>query len=122
MSMAEMWFGTAQRSENFISLLLGTGVGTGIILNGSLLRGATNSAGEFGHMTIAADGRLCRCGSLGCLETYLGASGIIQTIQETQADSPLLQITPQRSLIRRHDLHHRQQLRERRHCTRGVRG
>lgn len=90
MSLAEMWFGTGQGSDNLIALLLGTGIGTGIVWNGLVMRGVTNSAGEWGHTTLKLDGRSCRCGGQGCLETYIGATGIIQTLQDNFPDSSLL--------------------------------
>ena len=78
---------------------LGTGVGAGIIANGSLYRGITNSAGEWGHTTIQLDGKKCRCGSLGCLESYIGAPGIIQRFQELAPNSPLTQVDDQTATI-----------------------
>lgn len=90
MTLAESWFGAGRDSKNMISILIGTGVGAGVINEGTLYRGPTNSAGEFGHTTIVLDGRRCRCGSAGCLEAYAGAPGIIQTLRELAPDSPLL--------------------------------
>ena len=99
MSLAEMWFGTGKGYDNLIALLIGTGVGTGIIWNGLLLRGLTNSAGEWGHTTLALDGRPCRCGGKGCLETYIGANGIAQTLRESVPDSPILNSENQLRLL-----------------------
>src|SRR5579859_2159126 len=73
-----------------VALLLGTGVGAGIITGGTLYRGSSNSAGEWGHTTVQIEGRLCHCGSRGCIETYIGAPGIIQTLREIAPESPLL--------------------------------
>ena len=68
--------------ENLICLTLGTGVGGGIVLARKLYRGATGSAGEIGHMTIKYDGRMCKCGNYGCVESLIGARGLIQTAQD----------------------------------------
>lgn len=99
MSLAEMSFGSSRIRENLITLLLGTGVGAGMIWNGLLLRGVTNSAGEWGHTTLDLDGRTCQCGGRGCLETYLGVAGIRQTLQEHFPDSPLLAVEHQVDFI-----------------------
>jgi predicted NBD/HSP70 family sugar kinase len=60
------------------------------VINGQLFRGASNTAGEWGHSVIVAGGRPCRCGNRGCLEAYIGAPGIIQTLTEIAPHSPLL--------------------------------
>jgi predicted NBD/HSP70 family sugar kinase len=69
----EMWFGAGRGARNAVVALIGTGVGASIIADGSLYRGATSSAGEWGHTTSEVGGRFCRCGSWGCLEAYVGA-------------------------------------------------
>lgn len=68
--------------DHLICLTLGTGIGGGIIIDGKLHRGATGSAGEIGHMTIQYNGRPCKCGNFGCLESMVGAWGLILTAQE----------------------------------------
>jgi predicted NBD/HSP70 family sugar kinase len=78
---------------------LGTGVGAGLVLGGGLHRGVSNSAGEWGHTTIVLDGRLCRCGKHGCVEAYVGASGIMLTLRELSGDSPLLHAEDQTATI-----------------------
>ncbi|OGR88781.1 MAG: hypothetical protein A3A86_00455, partial [Elusimicrobia bacterium RIFCSPLOWO2_01_FULL_60_11] len=77
---------------NLICLTLGTGVGGGVIIGGKLYRGATGSAGEIGHLTVDYKGRLCGCGSRGCLESMVGAWGIVKTAREgiARGRSPLL--------------------------------
>lgn len=90
MTLAELWFGAGRGHKNLITILLGTGIGSGIITEGALYRGPTNSAGELGHTIIILDGRPCRCGSYGCIEAYAGAPGIITTLREIAPDSPLL--------------------------------
>ncbi len=90
MTLAESWFGAGRSVQDLVVVLIGTGIGAGIIAQGSLYRGATNSAGEWGHTKIVLDGRPCRCGSQGCLEAYAGAPGIIATLHEQAPGSPLL--------------------------------
>jgi predicted NBD/HSP70 family sugar kinase len=82
LGQAETWFGAARDIDNAIVTLLGVGVGTSIISDRELYRGATSSAGEWGHTTIVADGRPCRCGSLGCLEAYIGAGALADRYDE----------------------------------------
>ena len=65
-----------KRPRHVVGLTLGTGVGSGLILDGRLHRGATRSAGEAGHQTLSPRGPLCRCGKRGCLEAYVGTRGI----------------------------------------------
>lgn len=82
MALAEAWFGAGRGVQNMAVVLIGTGVGAGVITQGALYRGATNSAGEWGHTKIVLDGRPCRCGSRGCVEAYVGALGIIKSLNE----------------------------------------
>jgi predicted NBD/HSP70 family sugar kinase len=89
-AVAELWFGAARGSQNAVVVNLGTGVGAGLILGGALHRGVSNSAGEWGHNTIVLDGRLCRCGNHGCVESYVGAPGIMLNLRELSPDSELL--------------------------------
>ncbi|HEX3964646.1 MAG TPA: ROK family transcriptional regulator [Trebonia sp.] len=77
MGQAEMWFGAGRGAQSVVACLIGSGVGASIIANGAALRGATSSAGEWGHTTVMVDGRTCRCGLLGCLEAYVGAEAIL---------------------------------------------
>ncbi|MEV7073683.1 ROK family transcriptional regulator [Streptomyces sp. NPDC091972] len=89
-AVAEQWFGAARGRANAVVVTLGTGVGAGLVLGGALHRGVSNSAGEWGHNTIVLDGRLCRCGNHGCVETYVGAPGIMLNLRELSPDSELL--------------------------------
>ncbi|GAA2308765.1 ROK family transcriptional regulator [Glycomyces scopariae] len=77
MGQAELWFGAGRGAENAIIALIGSGVGSCVIAEGALYRGAGSSAGEWGHTTMRVDGPACRCGSRGCLEAYVGAEGIL---------------------------------------------
>lgn len=79
---AEKWFGAARRAENVIIALLGTGSGISIFADGELFRGASSSAGEWGHTTVAVNGRKCRCGATGCLEAYTGGRAIVARYDE----------------------------------------
>ncbi|MBO3085989.1 ROK family transcriptional regulator [Cellulomonas fengjieae] len=85
---AELWLGTGRGTSSMIIINLGTGVGAGIALEGTVLRGATNSAGEWGHSLLVYEGRGCRCGRRGCVEAYVGAPGILQTLREIAPDHP----------------------------------
>jgi len=77
MGQAELWFGAGRGAQSVFVCLIGSGVGASIIANGAALRGPTSSAGEWGHTTVVVGGRTCRCGSLGCLEAYVGAEAIL---------------------------------------------
>jgi predicted NBD/HSP70 family sugar kinase len=90
LAQGEMWFGAGRGFNHLAVVLIGTGVGAGIIADGVAYRGATNSAGEFGHTLIERGGRLCRCGRRGCLEAYVGASGIIRRYEDAEPGSPLV--------------------------------
>ncbi|MFF0852799.1 ROK family protein [Streptomyces sp. NPDC003388] len=89
-TVAELWFGAARGRRDAVVVNLGTGVGAGLALGGGLYRGVSNSAGEWGHTTLVLDGRLCHCGSRGCVETYVGALGIMRNLSELSPRSPLL--------------------------------
>ena len=97
-AVGEMAFGGARGMKNFIVLTLGTGLGSGIVINGRLVYGHTAFAGELGHMVIISNGRECGCGKKGCLETYASASGIVRTalyfLSEMKAESPLRDMAP----------------------------
>lgn len=78
----EWWLGAGRQVNTLIGLTLGTGIGGGIVLNGEIFHGASDSAGEIGHMTIEANGRRCNCGNYGCLEAY--ASGPAIALRATE--------------------------------------
>ena len=75
-AIAEKWWGCGLGYDNLVYIKLGTGVGSGIMINGEIYKGFNGTAGEIGHTTIEADGRACRCGNHGCLESYIGIQGI----------------------------------------------
>jgi len=97
-AMGEMIFGGAKNMKNFIVLTLGTGLGSGIVINGDVLYGHTGFAGELGHTIIVPGGRDCGCGRQGCFETYGSASGLVRTVlnllSEMKEDSILRDIPP----------------------------
>ncbi|MCU7725094.1 ROK family protein [Actinoplanes sp. KI2] len=73
---AEMWFGSARGARHAVIIMIGTGVGAAVVMDGRSYRGANSNAGEWGHTTLVYDGEVCRCGARGCLEAYVGAGGI----------------------------------------------
>ena len=87
-AIGEMTYGVARGMKNFIIITLGTGVGSGIVINGDLVYGHDGFAGELGHTTIRrTNGRLCGCGKKGCLETYASATGVARTAREIMETS-----------------------------------
>ena len=93
-AIGEMVYGVARGMKNFIVITLGTGVGSGIVVNGQLLYGHDGFAGELGHVTMVRgeEGRSCGCGRTGCLEAYCSATGVARTARELLAktDRPSL--------------------------------
>ncbi|HRH65638.1 MAG TPA: ROK family protein [Bacteroidia bacterium] len=81
-SLGELYFGGAKGMKDFIFITLGTGLGSGIVVNGDLVYGHDGFAGEIGHTLIIQHGRLCGCGRRGCLEQYCSATGIVKTYFE----------------------------------------
>ncbi|RKN35054.1 ROK family protein [Streptomyces hoynatensis] len=86
--VAELWAGAARGREDALVINLGTGVGAGLAFGGRPHRGATNSAGEWGHTTLLPHGRPCRCGRRGCVEAYLGAPGIVHRLRRSGDGRP----------------------------------
>ncbi|HOV98100.1 MAG TPA: ROK family protein [Bacteroidota bacterium] len=81
-ALGEMQFGAAKGMKHFIEITLGTGLGSGIVVDGTLVYGHDGFAGEIGHTIVDPNGRLCGCGRQGCLETYASAGGICRTVEE----------------------------------------
>ncbi|MGN1229498.1 MAG: ROK family protein [Prevotella sp.] len=83
-AIGEMTYGVARGMKNFIVITLGTGVGSGIVVNGQLVYGHDGYAGELGHVTMVRgeEGRICGCGRTGCLEAYCSATGVARTARE----------------------------------------
>lgn len=91
-AIGEMTYGNARGMKDFIEITLGTGVGSGIVIDGRVVYGHDGFAGELGHTIAFRDGRLCGCGRKGCLETYASSGGVIKTAQEMleSSDEPSL--------------------------------
>ncbi len=94
-AVGEMTYGAAKGMKNFIMITLGTGVGSGIVINGEVLYGHDGFAGELGHTcAVRNNGRTCNCGKTGCLETYASATGVARTAREW------LELSDEPSLLR----------------------
>ncbi|MBR6414779.1 MAG: ROK family protein [Bacteroidales bacterium] len=92
-AVGEMTYGAARGMKNFIMITLGTGVGSGIVINGEVVYGHDGFAGELGHTcAVRHNGRACNCGKTGCLETYCSAIGVARTAREwlEMSDEPSL--------------------------------
>ncbi len=93
-AMGEMIYGAAKGLKDFIVITLGTGLGSGFVVDGKIVYGHDGFAGELGHVIYDPEGRLCGCGRKGCLETYASATGIVKTVFE------LLNKSGEKSLLR----------------------
>lgn len=97
-AMGEMAYGVAKGMKNWIMITLGTGVGSGIVVDGKIVYGSDGFAGELGHFMVEPNGRPCGCGRRGCLETYCSATGVARTAREflskSTAPSPLRELDP----------------------------
>jgi glucokinase len=82
-ALGEAWKGAGKGLKNFLMMTLGTGVGGGVVLDGRVFRGDRGFAGEFGHVCIETNGPECACGSRGCLETCVSATGILRLAEES---------------------------------------
>lgn len=96
-ALGEMLFGDACEMKNFMVITLGTGLGSGIVVDGRLLYGSDGFARELGHTVVDTEGRQCQCGKRGCLETYVSATGLVRTtvmlLAERCDPSPLRAMT-----------------------------
>ena len=94
-AVGEMTYGAARGMKNFIMITLGTGVGSGIVINGEVVYGHDGFAGELGHTSaVRNNGRACGCGKTGCLEAYCSATGVARTAREW------LEMTDEPSVLR----------------------
>ena len=84
-ALGEMMYGGARNMTDFIVITLGTGLGSGIVVNGKVVYGHDGFAGEMGHVSVVENGRQCGCGKKGCLEAYVSATGIVRTVYELLA-------------------------------------
>ena len=101
-AVGEMTYGAARGMKDFIMITLGTGVGSGIVINGQVVYGHDGFAGELGHVIVRRDGRICGCGRKGCLETYCSATGVARTAREflaARTDASLLRNIPAESIV-----------------------
>ncbi|MDD2584599.1 MAG: ROK family protein [Bacteroidales bacterium] len=97
-AVGEMTYGAAKGMKNFIMITLGTGVGSGIVIDGHVVYGHDGFAGELGHTTaVRRNGRICNCGRTGCLETYASAVGVARTAREW------LEMSQEPSILRNYD-------------------
>ena len=82
-ALGELKFGAGKGCENFVCITVGTGIGSGLVINGKLVRGAANAAGEIGHIKLQMqDGPICGCGDTGCLEAFASGPSIVAMAQE----------------------------------------
>lgn len=89
MLLGEVRFGAARGYDNVLGITLGTGVGGGILCNGTLLEGFKGYAGELGHLSVfGSEGRLCTCGQHGCIEQYCATSALLRSAREKGLDVP----------------------------------
>lgn len=86
-AIGEMVFGNARDLKDFVTITLGTGVGSGVIVNGELVYGHDGFAGEYGHIRVVPDGRLCGCTRKGCLEQYCSSTGVVKSITELDSEN-----------------------------------
>jgi len=80
-SIGEHWIGAGRGIDNLLCITIGTGLGSGFILNGKVWHGSNDLAGELGHTTLFPEGLPCKCGRKGCLEAYVSATGIVNRTQ-----------------------------------------
>lgn len=106
LGQAEMWFGAGRGAHRAVVTLLGIGIGAALMTSGSSPRGGSGLTSEWGHTVVQLDGRLCRCGSQGCLEAYVGADAVLARYRESGGDPALTALGAQealRALIARAD-------------------
>ncbi|HTR23490.1 MAG TPA: ROK family protein [Terriglobales bacterium] len=87
-ALGEKWLGAAKEYDDMAMFTLGTGVGGGLVLGGSIWHGMNGMAGEFGHTTVEPEGHPCGCGNRGCLEQYASATAVVRMAKETIASDP----------------------------------
>jgi len=85
-ALGEKLFGGAKETDHFVVITLGTGLGSGFIIDGKVLYGKNSCAGEVGHIVLIPEGRVCGCGRRGCAETYVSATGLVRTTIELMSE------------------------------------
>lgn len=103
-AIGEMIYGNARDLTHFVSITLGTGLGSGIIIDGNLVYGHDGFAGEYGHIQVIPDGRSCGCGRNGCLETYASATGVVRSITELTSANKVSSVLIERDDVKAHDV------------------
>ncbi|MDG1777566.1 MAG: ROK family protein [Crocinitomicaceae bacterium] len=84
-AIGELTYGAAKGLSDFVIITLGTGLGSGVVIDNNLVYGHDGFAGEYGHIRVINNGRLCGCGRRGCLETYASATGVVRSITELES-------------------------------------
>lgn len=87
-ALGEAYAGCGNGSNNFVAITLGTGVGSGVIIDGKIVSGVNNAGGECGHMVIVVDGEQCSCGRRGCWEAYASATALIRQTKKAMDEYP----------------------------------
>jgi glucokinase len=88
LALAEWMFGAGRGASSIVTIAIGTGVGAGVILDGTLVRGHAGAAGEIGHLSVNRDGPRCACGGIGCLGTYLAGGFVGNRVRDRLAEHP----------------------------------
>jgi len=86
-AIGEMIYGNARDLKDFVLITLGTGLGSGVVVNGQMIYGHDGFAGEYGHVRVVPNGRKCGCGRNGCLETYVSATGVVRSVTELESEN-----------------------------------
>lgn len=81
-ALGELWMGAGAHARSLLLVTVGSGIGSGLVIDGNVVSGAHGAAGEVGHITVVPGGRPCKCGRQGCVERYASARGIVQTFKE----------------------------------------
>jgi glucokinase len=88
LALAEGWTGAAREERNFLAMVVSTGIGGGLVVDGRLLDGSAGNAGHIGHLIVEPDGRSCRCGARGCLEAEASGTAIEEVTGAPAAEAP----------------------------------
>lgn len=103
LALAESLYGIGRRRDDFLVVTIGTGIGAGIVANGSIVRGHTGNAGEIGHTPTLEDGPLCQCGAHGCLEAIIGQDALVRSARKVGLIGPTGGIEALQRLAAAHD-------------------
>jgi len=91
-AVGEKFFGVAKDLSDFVTITLGTGLGSGVFCNNQIVYGAHGIAGEYGHVRVIPNGRSCKCGRFGCLESYASSTGIVRSYYELESPNKQLSL------------------------------